>query len=349
MRRGAVLLGCLAALLTACSSSDEPADPVVAPDPIGPFGEPRFVAGNVVVPQEDAFVAFDPLTRQQVWRSEECAFAEWASPIEGSDTKVAAVACLDGHHGLDGATGELLWDTVSSSEVVDRIRTGPDVVMYASTDGGRAWVVDKQTGDERWGVGVGSASLAANTTHVFVATDFLLTAHDAHTGEETWVAGYPSSGLLADDRGVYARGNDHRMRRLDPATGDLVWEAERIEEDLDWSEVAVITDETIVVQRTRGAHEITVFDIETGDVLWGLEGGFGDGAEARVWVSGDDEWIVIADMDREVMRVHDDRTGEVVADLGRPGTSRASVHEDHVAYVYLDPSGRQRLAIEPIG
>jgi outer membrane protein assembly factor BamB len=322
----------------------------------GPLlGSPRFVAGNVVVPTGQELTGYSAATGAELWRSEVCPRAAWSGAFEAGPTDVAVVWCDGYQYGIDGASGETLWRDDPPDGYVDRTRIGHGVVVTMSVDRGGVWVADAASGETRWLRPSSDASIATNATAVFLASDGEVRAFDAVTGSRLWSAPYPSSGLFADDRGVYARGNDHQMRRLDPSTGALVWEAPWIAGRLEWSEVIGTTDRTVVVQRTRGVREVTVFDVETGAVLWTADGQVEDNAGGRspdgaadFWVSARDGWIVIADIDRGTLRVHDDETGAVAADLGRPGAQFATIQGDRVAYVRV-VDGERRLETERLG
>jgi outer membrane protein assembly factor BamB len=313
----------------------------------GPFlGSPRFVAGNVVVPTGQELTGYSPSTGAELWRSEVCPAAEWAGAFEVGPTDVAVVWCAGYQYGIDGTTGETLWR--HTAESIDRVRVAHGFVVNMSSDLESVWVVDAVTGEELWRMRTLDASIALTSTTVYLATDEWVSAHDLTAGARLWWAPHPSSGLFADDRGVYARGNDQRMRRLDPATGALVWEAPSMAGRLEWSEVVGVTDRSVVLQRPYGAREVTVFDIEDGTVLWTADGRPRDEADAEHWASGRGGQIVISDRDRRTLRVHDDETGAVVADLGPPGAQFASVHDDRVAYVGV-VDGERRLVIERLG
>ncbi len=331
-------------------------DPWGAPDPTIPsgsevtgsyLGSPRFVAGNVLVPTGERVTAYSPVTGDELWQSDVCPSAGWASPIEGPDSSIATLLCGGDYYGLDGSSGEFLWWYSPSGGFIDRTRTGSEVLVYTSEEQGLVWVIDKTTGEQRWSASTGDASLAADQDRVFVASDRDVVGYDASTGDGLWSAPFPSSGLYANDRGVFARGSDQVMRRLDAETGAVLWETDRIDERIEWSEVMAVTDRAVVVQRTRGAHEVTVFDIENGAVLWTVDGEFEGDDEAQLWASAGGRAVVITDLDEESIKAYDDLTGELIADLGRPGSQWASIRNDQVAFVYLDDTVRQ-LGIESL-
>ena len=292
---------------------------------------PRFVQGLIMVPGGDRVVAFEPSSGDQVWRSKEpCVGADWAALTAGFDPSAVVIECAGGMMGLDPATGEALWTDGRNHGPVDRTRVGPGVVMLASDeDGAHATVIDIRTGEQLWTQPNGGVSMAANDTQVFVASDEDLAAFDAKSGQRQWSKPYPSSGLYADDRGVYARGNDHRMRRLDAKDGHLRWEGEEIATRLDYSEIVGVSEHAIVTEGTGDLKPIEVFDIDDGHLIDEF-----DGLGRSVGVTPGGRLIALPT--DTSMQILDDRTMRKLAAFPDPHNDDAAIDGDIVALLLDD-------------
>ena len=313
---------------------------VSAPDgseiPAAWIGAPRIAEGHAVVPAGDRLIGFDLESGRQVWTGEHCPDMDWAGPIAGPEARVQVVDCHGVLTGVDAATGETAWE-YQNRERLDRVRTGPDVLVLQSDSSIRA--IDLDSGEERWRQrGFGDANVAADDQRVYVSNDEGTYALDADSGRREWSVDVPASGLFASADAVFARTTLHRLVRLDPATGEREWTTDRDDLRLDWSDVMGASDDAVALLGTRSGA-LTVYDAATGRQLWQADGAMG--------VAVGDEVLVASDLFVGQLVVFDLTTGEHLLELGEPAAEFPAVGADRVVSVARDGEG-QRLQIDEV-
>jgi outer membrane protein assembly factor BamB len=135
---------------------------------------------------------------------------------------------------------------------------------------------------------------------------------------------------------VYARGQDQRLRRLEPRTGDIDWITPLVFERLDTSEVVAVSDHVVVTLRSEEQSMVTVFDRETGQQLWRYDEREGSRLLRGVYASAAGGTVVITDFDRRRTKVFDDATGLPVMDLGPPTGEWVAIEGALLAFVTED-------------
>ncbi|MCC5954297.1 MAG: PQQ-binding-like beta-propeller repeat protein [Acidimicrobiia bacterium] len=298
-----------------------------------------------MVPDADTLVGYQRESLVVEWRTP-CRNPSWLTVIlparhgADEDVPVEVVRCGGVLAGIDGATGELLWER-HQRLATNRTRVGPTVVVLQGDDDG-ILVLDLASGavlgsSERFG----SANVAADARYLYVSDSWQVVAFDLaematakDLGEEIEVAAEGASGLYAARGSLFVRSNNHVVSRYDTPGENAVWKSERDPERLAWSDFVGSTEQTVLlVSTTLGL--LTAYDIETGESLW-RRGDLSAGSVSP----GEDVVVTLGGPDR--LRVHDDRSGLVLAEHLSHVFARPVVDD---AFVYHLVRGRSGITL----
>ena len=318
-------------------------EPETGPDvPSGPawVGPMRTMGGLVVAPSEEGVSAFHPATGQPAWTTEACRWPEWASHITNPGTDVAVFACDRSYVGIDPVSGRELWRHDRPAGV-DRTRVAGGLLLTASPT--EVVGVDLATGVEAWRwTGFGDTTATADADGYYLANDAGVTAFDKATGEPRWSLPEPTSDIWAGGDAVYVRTSDHRLVKVDGASGAVVWTSLPEATRLDWSVVVGEGDGVVVLQTARDDDRFTAYDAATGEQRWTHDAPDGSAATASVT----DGEFVVTDLDDGGVVVMDTPTGEIRCEL--PDAVDVAVVSDRRAVVIAVVGGRQVFSLEDL-
>jgi len=304
------------------------------------LGPMRTMGDLVVAPSEDGVAAFHPASGQPAWTAEACSFPEWASHITNPGTEAAVFACDDFYLGIDPGSGRVLWRHDRTSGV-DRTRVAGGLLLTASPE--VVVAVDLVTGVESWRwTGFGDVTPTADADRYYLANDAGVTAFDQATGEARWSLTEPTSDIWAGRDAVYVRTSDHRLIKVDGASGAVVWTSAVEASRLDWSVVVGEGDGVVVLQTDRHDRGFTAYDAATGEQTWTHDPPKGSAATASV---GGDEFVV-TDLDDGGVVVMDAPTGDVRCEL--PDAVDVAVLSNGRAVVIAIEDGRQVFSVEDL-
>jgi outer membrane protein assembly factor BamB len=297
----------------------------------GPFsGDPRFVAGHVVIAAGDEFAGFEVASGEHRWTTEGCGYGSWPNSVHGPTADVAVVECGGDLAGIDAETGDILWRVELDS--FERMRLSDTVVVLQ--DDVEIVVRDRRTGAEVGRLsGMGDANAVANDTTVFASNDQVVVGHRISDWTRIWSVAESGSGLAATNDAVYVRTNQHKVLRLDPDNGAQVWEAPRSGR-LDWSDVIGFTDTAVVIQASRGSRYLTAFDRADGHIRWT----YTPAADDSVAYAVGERAAVASNHTQEKTVVLDGQTGNELLVLDEAVVAAATTG-DRVAYVVFGPEG----------
>lgn len=305
--------------------------------------QPRYAGQMVLVLATDRVIAFDAITATYRWSYDPCQGASWLGPYATPTTEVMPVRCGTTVIGLDVTTGQERWHRTLDFSA-NRTRFMSHTLLFNNDGEGRFHAVDTLSGELLLGKrDMGGSNGAANNKLVIMSTNEGLTAFDRSTGAQRWFSPEPSSGLFAVDGSVFARTNDHRVTRLDDFSGRVLWTSQPEESRLDYSDVAGVTDHTVVAHTAhRGSHRITVYDRETGEKRWEYDA---PNRHTAFPAMGSDI-IVLSDTFTGTVSVRDDQTGEEIRRLRTIAGERAEASGTRVAYIELDRSRRVLRSVD---
>lgn len=306
-------------------------------------GQPRYAGAVVLVLASDRVIAFDAITASFQWSFDQCPGASWLGPYATPTTEVMPVRCGTNVIGLDVASGQERWHRTLDFPA-NRTRFMSHTLLFNNDDEGRFHAVDTLTGELLIGKrDMGGSNGAANSRLVIMSTNTGVTAFDRNTGAQQWFAGEPSSGLFAVDGSVFARTNDHRVTRLDDHNGQVVWSSEPEGSRLDYSDIAGVTNSTVVAHTAhRGLHRVTVYDRDTGQKRWEYDAP----SRQTAYPALGSDIIVLSDTSTGTVSVRDDRTGEEIRRFQTVAGERAAAAGSRVAYIELDRSRRVLQSVD---
>jgi outer membrane protein assembly factor BamB len=303
------------------------------------LGPMRTMGALVVAPSEEGVVAFGPATGQPAWTTDACRWPDWASHITNPDTDVAVFTCDGSHIGIDPVSGVELWRRERPADV-DRTRVAGGLLLTASPT--EVVGVDLVTGEEAWRwTGFGDTTATADADGYYLANDAGVTAFDKATGEARWFLPEPTSDIWAGRDAVYVRTSDHRMIKVDGASGAVLWTSLAEATRLDWSVVVGEGDGIVVLQTARDDDRFTAYDTATGEQRWTHDAP--DGSTATASVSNGE--FVVTDLDGGVV-VMDSTTGALRCEL--PDAVDVAVVADRRAVVIAIEDGRQVFSLEDL-
>jgi hypothetical protein len=304
-------------------------------------GTPRFVDGVVVVAGPGDVRGVDPVTEREVWRTDTCPVAEWASVAHDPSLEVAVLSCAGSYTGIAGRSGEVLWEE-RIPEPPDRVRITDRLLLTAFDQDVR--VRDLRTGRLLWhDRDLGDSNVVGDDDRVFVSNDDGVHAFEGEDGDPLWFEPLPASGLFAADGFVYARANDQYVVCLDAATGAERWRSEVEESRLEWTDFLGVTDRVLVLLSRREGDQVSVYDRDTGELLWGHDAL----DEAELGVSTSDDTVVITDFASLTAVAYDDRTGEPVSQPALASVTPVAAAGDLSAHISL-LTGDAQLRVTPL-
>lgn len=172
-------------------------------------------------------------------------------------------------YALDSQTGETVWEFRTQAAVYSAPLVLDGRVYFGSADG-RVYAVDLATQEAVWQVEVGDWliwSLAEANGLLYAASDTGLYALDRETGEERWVAGSGSAwNAPAVSNGVVYAGSDGFFYALEATTGQTIWQFE--DDDEAWSPPAVADGLVYVGNRNQ---VLFALDAASGEERWRFE------------------------------------------------------------------------------
>ncbi|MGQ7844846.1 outer membrane protein assembly factor BamB [Granulosicoccus sp. 3-233] len=215
------------------------------------------------------------------WRAE---LDTWLNSGVGGDDQHVYVNDVNGVvHALDAATGEALWQTAASSEILRPVSAGFGVVVVRSTDG-RVVALEPEDGSERWSVSNTPPALTLNgysqprllNGGVLVGLDDgRLLALNMSNGKLIWetVVSVPSgrseverlvdidADIVLDDEGIYLANYQGKVARIEPGRGQIVWSVPMSA----GAGIALQEDSLIVIDDKDTVHRL---DKQSGQILW---------------------------------------------------------------------------------
>lgn len=240
--------------------------------------EPLIVDNQIIVANRKGVLsAFAKDTGMRQWRKD--LDVTLTSGVGGSSEQLF-VSDVDANvHALDAATGEQLWQSRASSEVLMPIVAGYGVAVLRSADG-RVAALEPENGSERWSVSNTPPALTLN--------------------------GYSRPLLL--DGGVLVGLDDGRILALDTASGKIIWETvlsvpsgrSEVERLVDIDADIVIDNEGIYVANYQG--KAARLEPSRGQLVWSSPLSAGSG------ISLDDTGLIVVDEDDNVLKL-DKETG----------------------------------------
>ncbi len=244
---------------------------------------------------------------------------ETSGPVEGAPTVVGGSVYVVSNerylYAIDASTGELEWETeVGGYEYSPmrgkRVPTVVDGTVYVTSSSrasGQLHAIDAETGEHEWHVEVHGAATVPTVSDdtLYLPNGQAVAALDADTGKQIWVHELEEGGGMFGpapavvDGTVYVGGRPHgtmtappQFHALDADSGEAVW---RSEQRASFSAPTVVDDRVYV-----GFDPVLVFDTDTGDEAWTVDGsGSGGGwlvssptvADGTVYVGDSDGTI----------------------------------------------------------
>jgi len=108
----------------------------------------------------------------------------------------------------------------------------------------------------------------ADERYVYGGTDDALRAFDWQTGAEVWSQPIGVTGLGVDEGVLISRDDNRVVRRVDPATGAILWESAPDNEHLQSSDIAGFTTDTVILKSTVDPRSFVSYDLATGAQRW---------------------------------------------------------------------------------
>ena len=235
-----------------------------------PTDQPRIAGDLVVVPTDGGLRAFRLESGEPAWSVDDCIFPGWLAPVPGPDGSPLLVNCGGEMTSVDADGGDVLWRR-PAPEGTERVRQSRTMLVLQSADAVR--VYDIADGKQRWvRRSFGDAAIAVDDDQVYVGNDDKLRALDGDYGMGIWQMQGNIGALFANDDAVFVRTaatypagpESARLERLDPATGERVWNVE-YEEGLEASPIVGASEQVVVL--TTDDH-VVVYDATTGEERW---------------------------------------------------------------------------------
>lgn len=235
-----------------------------------PTDQPRTAGDLVVVPTDGGLRAFRLESGEPAWSVDDCVFPGWLAPVPGPDGSPLIVNCEGEVTAVDADNGEVLWRR-PVPEGTERVRQSRTMLVVQSTQAVR--VYDLADGKQRWvRRGFGDAAIAVDDDQVYVGNDDKLRALDGDYGMGIWQMQGNIGALFANDDAVFVRTaatypagpESARLERLDPSTGERLWNVE-YEEGLEASPIVGASEQVVVL--TTDDH-VVVYDATTGEERW---------------------------------------------------------------------------------
>jgi outer membrane protein assembly factor BamB len=207
-----------------------------------------------------------------VWQSKPCRRADWAEVVPIEHEGAFLVYCDDRIAALDITTGDFRWVTPIDIPAVDWLRAGDGV--FAVVMGDELIVSDLATGEERWRIELLPTdfhALGVDATSIYVSdgTELLSFALD---GTPHWRVDVDTAWVQPTPVGLFVRGDDHAVHRLDAATGAVVWSSE-VDQARLWNGTVLGANEHQVVMQGNWFRNLLAFDTQTGALLWARDDG----------------------------------------------------------------------------
>lgn len=235
-----------------------------------PTDQARIDRDLVLVPTVGGLLAFRVESGEPAWSVDDCVSPSWLAPFPGPDGSPLIVNCEGEVTAVDADNGEVLWRR-PVPEGTERVRQSRTMLVVQSTQAVR--VYDLADGTQRWvRRSFGDAAIAVDDDQVYVGNDDKLRALDGDYGMGIWQLQGNIGALFTNDDAVFVRtaatypaGPDcARLERLDPATGERVWDVE-YEEGLEASPIVGASEQVVVL--TTDDH-VVVYDATTGEERW---------------------------------------------------------------------------------
>jgi len=229
-------------------------------------GQPRFVAGLVVLPTNASLRAYDPRTGNLAWQSSACIGGDWAGPIPPASHDIAILACGSQFVAFAGRDGTELWRHAIVPEA-DHVRLGSRYLVL-NTDA-KVEVIDAHTGADVWSrANPGEASVASDEQFVYIGNDDQLDAVDPATGQVAWSVPGNISDVSRTDDALYMKTTKQMVSRINPKTGAIRWTTMPEQFRLGWSLALGQTDNSLLMMANHTDVYFTAYDTDNGGKLW---------------------------------------------------------------------------------
>lgn len=244
--------------------------------------EPLVTEDRVYVASRSGRItAFSNDTGMRQWRKE--LDVTLISGIGGSNQKLFVSDDNARVHAINAATGEPIWQSTASSEVLMPVAAGFGVAVIRSADG-RVVALEPEDGSERWTFFDTPPALTLNgySRPLLVEGGVLLGLDDgrmvalnAASGDTIWetVLSVPAgrteverlvdvdADLVVDNEGIYVANYQGKAARLEPSRGQLVWSVPLSA----GSGIALDDDALIVIDEN---DRVIKLDKASGEQLW---------------------------------------------------------------------------------